>query len=66
VSWNLRGHRERTRQRVLHQGPADLARAGAREKKARLKNLYHRLLTEAASSGLTERELLSFMKERNI
>jgi len=39
---------------------------GAREKKARLKNLYHRLLTEAASSGLTERELLSFMKERNI
>ena len=39
---------------------------GAREKKARLKNLYHRLLTEAAGSGLTERELLNFMKERNL
>ena len=38
---------------------------GAREKKARLKNLYHHLLTEAASNGLTERELLSFMKERS-
>jgi GntR family transcriptional regulator len=37
----------------------------AREKKARLKNLYHRLLADAASSGLTESELLSFIKERN-
>ncbi len=37
----------------------------AGEKKAKLKNLYHRLLAEAASSGLTERELLSFIKERN-
>lgn len=39
--------------------------AGAKEKKATLKNLYHRLLAEAASSGLTESELLSFIKERN-
>jgi len=38
---------------------------GAREKKAALKNLYHRLLADAASSGLTESELLSFIKERN-
>ncbi len=37
----------------------------AREKRARLKNLYQRLLTEAASSGLSEKELLNFMKERN-
>jgi GntR family transcriptional regulator len=37
----------------------------AREKKARLQNLYHRLLAEAASSGLTESELLSFIKEKN-
>ena len=36
-----------------------------REKKARLKNLYHRLLADAASSGLTESELLSFIKEKN-
>jgi GntR family transcriptional regulator len=38
---------------------------GSREKKAKLKNLYHRLLADAASSGLTESELLSFIKERN-
>jgi GntR family transcriptional regulator len=38
----------------------------AREKKAKLKNLYHRLLADAASSGLTESELLSFIKERNL
>jgi GntR family transcriptional regulator len=37
----------------------------AKEKKAKLKNLYHRLLADAASSGLTESELLSFIKERN-
>jgi GntR family transcriptional regulator len=36
----------------------------AREKKARLKNIYHRLLTEAAGSGLTESELLSFIQKR--
>jgi GntR family transcriptional regulator len=36
----------------------------AREKKARLQDLYHRLLADAASSGLTESELLSFIKER--
>ena len=35
----------------------------AREKKARLQDLYHRLLADAASSGLTESELLSFIKE---
>src|SRR5271157_5222843 len=38
---------------------------GAREKKATLKNLYHRLLADAACSGLTESELLSFSKEKN-
>jgi GntR family transcriptional regulator len=38
---------------------------GAREKKARLGTLYDRLLADAASSGLTESELLSFIKERN-
>ena len=37
----------------------------AREKKARLKTLYHRLLADAAGSGLTESELLSFIKEKN-
>lgn len=38
---------------------------GARVKKAKLKDLYHRLLADAASSGLTEDELLSFIKEKN-
>src|ERR1019366_3235722 len=38
---------------------------GAREKKVKLKNLYHRLLADAASSGLTESELLSFIREKN-
>jgi len=38
---------------------------GAREKKARLKNLYHRLLADAASSGLSESELLSFIRKKN-
>ena len=38
---------------------------GAREKKAQLKNLYHRLLADAARNGLTESELLSFIKKRN-
>ena len=38
-------------------------RAG--EKKARLKSLYHRLLADAASSGLTESELLNFIKAKN-
>jgi GntR family transcriptional regulator len=37
---------------------------GAREKKARFKDIYHRLLADAASSGLTESELLSFINER--
>ncbi len=37
-----------------------------REKKARLKTIYHRLLAEAAGSGLTESELLSYLKERNV
>lgn len=41
------------------------ARARCQGKRARLKNLYQRLLTEAASSGLSEKELLNFMKERN-
>jgi GntR family transcriptional regulator len=37
----------------------------AREKKARFQNLYQRLLADAASVGLTERELLGFIKEIN-
>ena len=37
----------------------------AREKKASLKKLYDRLLAEAASSGLTESELLGFIKQQN-
>jgi GntR family transcriptional regulator len=44
--------------------PASFA-PGAREKKAWLKNLYHRLLADAASSGLSESELLSFIREKN-
>jgi GntR family transcriptional regulator len=38
---------------------------GVREKKAKLKDLYHRLLADAASSGLTESDLLSFIKTKN-
>ncbi len=38
---------------------------GAREKKAKLKDLYHRLVADAASSGLTEDELLSFIKAQD-
>jgi GntR family transcriptional regulator len=38
---------------------------GATEKRAKLKDIYHRLLADAASSGLTEGELLSFIKEKN-
>jgi GntR family transcriptional regulator len=38
---------------------------GTRQKKAKLKDLYQRLLAEAASSGLTESELLRFIKEQN-
>jgi GntR family transcriptional regulator len=37
---------------------------GAGEKKAKLTDIYHKLLAEAASSGLTENELLSFINER--
>src|SRR5271169_4121235 len=37
---------------------------GPLEKKARLKDLYQRLLADAASSGLTEGELLSFIQQR--
>jgi GntR family transcriptional regulator len=37
----------------------------AQEKKAQFKNLYQRLLADAASVGLTERELLGFIKEIN-
>lgn len=38
---------------------------GAKEKKAAFRNLYNRLLADAASSGLTESELLTFMREKN-
>jgi GntR family transcriptional regulator len=40
--------------------------AGAREKKVKLNDLYHRLLAEAAGSGLTESELLRFIQERKV
>ena len=36
-----------------------------KEKRAKLKDLYHRFLADAARSGLTESELLSFIKEKN-
>jgi GntR family transcriptional regulator len=36
-----------------------------REKKASLKKLYDRLLAEAASSGLTEHELLTYIKQQH-
>jgi GntR family transcriptional regulator len=42
-----------------------VAAPGVREKKARLKNIYQRFLAEAASNGLTENELLNFIKENN-
>jgi GntR family transcriptional regulator len=45
-------------------GPAKPPALGAQEKKARFKNLYERLLAEAAGSGLTEQELLNFIKAR--
>ncbi len=36
----------------------------AKEKEAKLQTLYNRLLSEAAGSGLSESELLNFIKER--
>jgi GntR family transcriptional regulator len=45
-------------------GSAKPPALGVREKKARFKNIYQRLLAEAAGSGLTEQELLNFIKER--
>src|ERR1700684_1047098 len=39
------------------QSPAPVPAPGIKEKKAKLKNIYHRLLADVASSGLTEREL---------
>ena len=35
-----------------------------KEKKEKLESLYRRMLGDAASSGLTESELLTFIKER--
>ncbi|MGD0815660.1 MAG: GntR family transcriptional regulator [Verrucomicrobiota bacterium] len=55
---------ERGRGSFIHAQPSGGA-PGAREKKARLGDLYHRLLADAASSGLTESELLNYIKERN-
>lgn len=37
----------------------------AKDKKARLEDLYHRLLGDAARNGVTESELLGFIKKRN-
>jgi hypothetical protein len=36
------------------------------EKKARLKTIYQRLLAEAASNGLTEAELLTYLKKQTL
>jgi len=49
---------------VQAQPPAPPARA--KEKKEKLENLYRRLLGDAASSGVTESELLTFIKERTL
>ncbi len=38
----------------------------AAEKKARLKTMYQRLLAEAASNGLTETELLTYLKKQTL
>lgn len=46
---------------IQAQPPAPQIRA----KKAKLTNLYHRLLAEAASSGFSESDLLTFIKQRN-
>jgi len=55
---------ERGRGSFIQAQPAALA-PNVREKRAQFKNLYQRLLADAASVGLTERELLSFIKEIN-
>jgi GntR family transcriptional regulator len=36
------------------------------EKKAALKKIYQRFLAEAASNGLTEEELLTYLKKQNL
>jgi GntR family transcriptional regulator len=36
----------------------------ARKKNARLKELYHRMLTEAQSHGLNEEEILAFIQQK--
>jgi GntR family transcriptional regulator len=41
------------------------AAVSGREKKASLKKIYQRLLAEAAGNGVSEAELLTFIKERN-
>jgi GntR family transcriptional regulator len=47
------------------QTPPPMLPPRAKEKKAKLTDLYHRLLADAASSGLTETELLNFIKGKN-
>jgi GntR family transcriptional regulator len=55
---------ERGRGSFIQVHPADLT-PDVQEKKAQFQNLYQRLLADAASVGLTERELLGFIKEIN-
>lgn len=55
---------ERGRGSFIQDRPAG-ARPAAAEKETQLKDLYQRLLADAASVGLTEGELLSFIKENN-
>jgi GntR family transcriptional regulator len=45
--------------------PASAPEPGAKEKKVRLKSIYDRLLADAASNGLTESEVLTYLQERN-
>jgi GntR family transcriptional regulator len=45
--------------------PAASPEPAAGGKKARLTDLYQRLLADMAGSGLTEHELLNFIKEQN-
>lgn len=48
---------------ILDNAPDGLPRA---EKRAKMKELYQRMLAEARGYGLTEEQILSFLKQRRI
>ncbi|HEX4119246.1 MAG TPA: GntR family transcriptional regulator [Verrucomicrobiae bacterium] len=50
---------------IQPQTPASAPEATVAEKRAKLEELYHRLLGDAGTSGVTESELLNFIKERD-